>query len=128
LLVLRFKIPSIMLIHSVKSFLLLHLPDFLMLFILQSLLTSHYQRKNTFLNSQFLLQIVLRQNAIFMPFLNTTWLVSDSSRPLMILIIVVFQNRFWQWRQFFWSLLIPNEMSLNNVRSPKDFEIFSTER
>jgi hypothetical protein len=73
-----------------------------MLFILQSLLTSHYQRQNTFLNRQFLLQIiVLRQNAILMPFLNTTWPVSDSSRPLMILIIVVFPEPFLAMKAIF---------------------------
>jgi hypothetical protein len=45
-----------------------------------------------------------------------------------MLIIVVFPEPFLAIKAIFWSLLIPNEMSLKSVRSPKDFDIFSTER
>ena len=68
------------------------------------------------------------KNAILMPFLMTICPVSGSSSPLIMRIIWVFPEPFLAIKAIFWSLLIPKEMSLNNVRSPNDFDIFSTER
>jgi hypothetical protein len=46
----------------------------------------------------------------------------------MMFIIVVFPEPFLAIKAIFWSLLIPKDMSLKSVRSPKDFEIFSTDK
>jgi hypothetical protein len=42
--------------------------------------------------------------------------------------MVVFPEPFLAIKAIFWSLLIPKEMSLNSTRSPKDFDIFSTDK
>jgi hypothetical protein len=42
--------------------------------------------------------------------------------------MVVFPEPFLAIKAIFWSLLIPKEISLKRVRSPNDFEIFSTDK
>jgi hypothetical protein len=42
--------------------------------------------------------------------------------------IQVFPEPFLAMKAIFWSLLMPKEISLNKVLSPKDFDMFSTER
>jgi len=43
-------------------------------------------------------------------------------------IMVVFPEPFLAMKAIFWSLLIPKEMFSKRLRSPKDFEIFSTDK
>jgi hypothetical protein len=40
----------------------------------------------------------------------------------------VFPEPFLAINAIFWSLLMPKEMFSNKVRSPKDFDIFSTDK
>ena len=54
--------------------------------------------------------------------------VSGVSIPLMIFIMVVLPEPFLAMKAIFWSLFIPKEMFSNKVLSPKDFDIFSTDR
>ena len=64
----------------------------------------------------------------FISFRITTWPVSGISSPVMILRMLVLPVPFLATKAIFWSLLIPKEMFSKSVRSPKDFDMFSTER